>query len=231
MDGTSDQAASNWGNVYTPGDPNNVPLARSNFDPGHRVTLTATYDMPFARVVRPVVSVFYSGSSGRPYTLTYNNDANGDNRFTNDLVYIPTATDHADLYGRHLQRPARVRQRRPVPGGVHRPDHSAQRLPRAVAEHAGRPLRDPAAVQALQGGDHARRAQPAEHARLRRAACSSSSRSDRTRASATVPTTVTATAPLTGYNITSLTASNFTRFLRDDIRSRWQIQLGARVRF
>ena len=93
MDGTSDQAASNWGNVYTPGDPNNVPLARSNFDPGHRFTLMASYEMPFAKVVKPVVSVFYPGTSGRPYTLTYNNDANGDNRFTNDLVYIPTASD------------------------------------------------------------------------------------------------------------------------------------------
>ena len=28
MDGTSDQAASNWGNVYVPGDPNNPPLVR-----------------------------------------------------------------------------------------------------------------------------------------------------------------------------------------------------------
>ena len=46
-----------------------------------------------------------------------------------------------------------------------------------------------------------------------------------------VPTTVTATAPLTGYNISSLTATSFTRWLRDDLRSRWQIQLGARVRF
>ena len=43
MDGTSDQAASNWGNVYVPGDPNNAPLATSNFDPGHRFNLTATY--------------------------------------------------------------------------------------------------------------------------------------------------------------------------------------------
>ena len=28
--------------------PNNAPLARSNFDPGHRITLTASYDIPFA---------------------------------------------------------------------------------------------------------------------------------------------------------------------------------------
>ena len=40
MDGTSDQAASNWGFVYVPGNANDAPLARSNFDPGHRVTLT-----------------------------------------------------------------------------------------------------------------------------------------------------------------------------------------------
>ena len=46
-----------------------------------------------------------------------------------------------------------------------------------------------------------------------------------------IPTTVTATAPVTGYNITPITAVNFQRFLRDDLRSRWQIQLGARVRF
>ena len=46
-----------------------------------------------------------------------------------------------------------------------------------------------------------------------------------------VPTTVTAAAPVTGYNITPLTAVGFQRWLRDDLRSRWQIQLGARIRF
>jgi hypothetical protein len=46
-----------------------------------------------------------------------------------------------------------------------------------------------------------------------------------------IPTTVTASSPVTGYNITPITQPNFQRFLRDDLRSRWQIQLGARVRF
>ena len=31
--------------------------------------------------------------------------------------------------------------------------------------------------------------------------------------------------------ITTLVSQTFTRFNRDDLRSRWQIQLGARVRF
>jgi hypothetical protein len=43
--------------------------------------------------------------------------------------------------------------------------------------------------------------------------------------------TVTATSPLQGYNISAITAPTFQRFLRDDLRSRWQMQLGGRIRF
>ena len=37
MDGTSDQAASNWGNVYVPGDPEQPAAGAIDFDPGHRI--------------------------------------------------------------------------------------------------------------------------------------------------------------------------------------------------
>ena len=40
-----------WGFVYVPGNPNDAPLTRSNFDPGHRFTLTTTYDIPFPKSV------------------------------------------------------------------------------------------------------------------------------------------------------------------------------------
>ena len=43
--------------------------------------------------------------------------------------------------------------------------------------------------------------------------------------------TVTATAPLIGYNIGDDHRPTFRKFLRDDLRSRWQLQLGARLRF
>ena len=91
MDGTSDQAASNWGNVYVPGDPNDPPLVRSNFDPGHRISFSAAYDIPLYKEVKLTTSVFYSGQSGRPYTLTKSSDVNGDVRATNDLLYIPSS--------------------------------------------------------------------------------------------------------------------------------------------
>lgn len=93
LDGTSSQAASNWGNVYVPGDPNNPPLTRSNFDPGHRITLSGSYQIPMPADFSATISAFYSGQSGRPWSANFNGDVNGDARTTNDLLYIPSASD------------------------------------------------------------------------------------------------------------------------------------------
>lgn len=91
MDGTSSQAASNWGNVYVPGDPNHPPLARSNFDPGHRITASGSYDIPIGAGFSATASLFYSGQSGRPWSVLYATDYNGDIRGTNDLLFIPAS--------------------------------------------------------------------------------------------------------------------------------------------
>jgi len=88
-DGGSSQARSNWVNTYNLGDPNTVPVATSNFDPGHRITLSGMYQLPISRV--PVtLSAFYNGQQGRPYGFTFSNDVNGDGGATNDLLYIPS---------------------------------------------------------------------------------------------------------------------------------------------
>ncbi len=44
-------------------------------------------------------------------------------------------------------------------------------------------------------------------------------------------TVVTATNPLIGYNLATNMSPTFRKFLRDDLRSRWQMQLGGRIRF
>jgi hypothetical protein len=36
---------------------------------------------------------------------------------------------------------------------------------------------------------------------------------------------------VTNYNIGFLTSPTFQKFQRDDLRSRWQMQLGGRIRF
>jgi hypothetical protein len=93
MDGTSSQAASNWGNVYTPGDPNNPPLATSNFDLQHRIILSASYDIPVYKSFKVTTSFFYNGQTGRPYGDLFSGDVNGDGRTTNDLMYVPRSAD------------------------------------------------------------------------------------------------------------------------------------------
>ena len=177
------------------------------------------------------MSVFYSGQSGRPYTLTYNNDANGDNRVherprlhpdgDRPLTYSGgTYTDLLDFINGDECLAGYVGQIIP---------RNACRVP--WTEHARRPLRDPAAVQALSGGDHARRAQPDQHVRLGQRPVPVRRRSGRTRASARCRPRSPRRRRSPATTSRALTAPNFTRFLRDDLRSRWQIQLGARLRF
>ena len=103
LDGTSSQAASNWGNAYVPGDPNNPPLTRSNFDPGHRITASGSYQVPMPAGFTATASVFYSGQSGRPWSALYGNDYNGDGRSStssNDLLYIPASADEGYVFTR-----------------------------------------------------------------------------------------------------------------------------------
>jgi carboxypeptidase family protein len=92
-DGTSSQAASNWGNAYTQGNPNDVGLGRSRFAPGHRVILGVSRDFKLGSRVNLMLSGFYNGQNGRSYAFTYNGDWNGDGRTTNDLIYVPAAND------------------------------------------------------------------------------------------------------------------------------------------
>ncbi|MGE3189991.1 MAG: carboxypeptidase regulatory-like domain-containing protein, partial [Vicinamibacterales bacterium] len=91
-DGTSSQARSNWINVYTAGNLNDVPVATSNFDVRHRITLSTSYlfDLKAAHVT---ASVYYNGQSGRPYSYLFGSDVSSDGSTTNDLLYFPNPGD------------------------------------------------------------------------------------------------------------------------------------------
>ncbi len=99
LDGTSSQAASNWGNVYIGNDPNNPPVVRSNFDPGHRITISGGYDIPVGGGFTVTASAYYSGQSGRPWSANFASDFNADGRTTNDLLYIPARADEVTFTG------------------------------------------------------------------------------------------------------------------------------------
>ncbi|MBW8895751.1 MAG: hypothetical protein JF613_06165 [Acidobacteria bacterium] len=232
MDGTSDQAASNWGNVYTPGDPNNPPLARSNFAVGHRINASAARQFKLIKNTMATASVFYSGQSGRPYTLAFGRDVNGDGRGTNDLLYIPSsATDGSFTYTGGSYNDLLTF----VQGDDCLKKYIGQTIPRNACRAPWTNTLDGRIAVALpfkkvkaeitldafnlinlldsKGGQF-------KYASFNEITVIQP-----------VPTSVTAIAPLTGYNLSGLTSTTFSKFLRDDLRSRWQLQLGGRISF
>ena len=93
-DGTSSQALSNWRFVYVPGDINNAPEAYSNFDVAHRISAAFSYDLKVFGGASAILSLFYNGQSGRPYSVLFNTDVNADGTIGNDLIFVPASASN-----------------------------------------------------------------------------------------------------------------------------------------
>jgi outer membrane receptor protein involved in Fe transport len=87
--GASSTALSNWEFVQIVNDPNNPPLATSNYELRHRITAILAFNFDYGKHYRTSLAFFYSGNSGQPFTYLVNGDLNSDNRFSNDLLYVP----------------------------------------------------------------------------------------------------------------------------------------------
>ena len=99
-DGTSSQAISNWRNNEVPADPSNPPLSTSDFEVEHRFNAAFSYRLDWqGSPLRTTLSFFYNVQSGRPYSTVYNGDANGDGQFGNDLMYVPVSESEIILTG------------------------------------------------------------------------------------------------------------------------------------
>jgi hypothetical protein len=227
-DGTSSQAASNWGNAYTQGNPNDVGLGRSRFSPGHRIILAASYDLKLGSRANLMLSAFYNGQEGRSYAFTYNGDWNGDARFTNDLIYVPAENDPRVVF---------------ING-------TAADWERYVADDEG--LQKSRGQIMEKGASRA----PWTNALDMRAALGIPV--SRTKIEITfdmlnflnllnkdwgvvdnatfgdlnpLPVPTVNAAGQMVYNLANITRAGYVKFDRDDLRSRWQGQLGFRVRF
>jgi hypothetical protein len=70
---------------------NEEVASRSSYAIRNRFTAAASYRHFFFDDLKTEVSAFYEGRSGKPFSYVFDNDANGDGRFGNDLLYIPAA--------------------------------------------------------------------------------------------------------------------------------------------
>jgi outer membrane receptor for ferrienterochelin and colicin len=85
---TSSTSGSQWGNNNT-FNPNEEVSATSAYEIRDRFTAAVSWKKAFFGDYDTSVSMFYEGRSGRPFSYVFDNDANGDSRFGNDLLYIP----------------------------------------------------------------------------------------------------------------------------------------------
>ncbi len=90
-------AFGSWNNNQHPGDPNNPPLAFSDYSPGHRVFLTASYRKEYFKFGATTVSMFWEAFTNGNTSYTYATDLNGDGGTSNDLIYIPRSTDEMNF--------------------------------------------------------------------------------------------------------------------------------------
>ena len=85
---TSSQNTSNWNNAAIQTANENVAYD-SRYAFKHRFTGILTKQWKFFGDNKTSASVVYEGRTGRPYSLVFFNDANGDSRAANDLFYVP----------------------------------------------------------------------------------------------------------------------------------------------
>jgi hypothetical protein len=90
---TSSQALSNYQFEPLDGTIEQRNLRPSAFDRTHKITVTATADLPYGFNA----GLTYVGQSGTPYTWVVNGDVNGDGQFSNDPVFVPATKDQITL--------------------------------------------------------------------------------------------------------------------------------------
>ena len=216
-------ARSTWLNVYTPGDINNPPLAVSDFDLRHRVVLSGSYNFDL-RAADVTLSMYYNGQTGRPYSLNFGSDVNGDGSSTNDLLFYPTA-DQVTMTNFTYQDLVNFLEAGDcddvVPGAIVTRNNC--RLPwvntldfRAAVEVPVGRWRPEFTVDVLN---------------LLNLFDSSNGQVLYVPFSDILVANATETAGRYNYSLNAAARPGGTRFSRDDLRSRWQAQLGMRIRF
>jgi outer membrane receptor for ferrienterochelin and colicin len=86
---TSSTSGSQWGNINT-FHPNEEVNATSSYEIRDRFSAAISWKHDFFSDLDTTVSLFGESRSGKPFSYVFDNDANGDGRFGNDLLYIPT---------------------------------------------------------------------------------------------------------------------------------------------
>lgn len=222
----SSVALTSWQNVFSL-DQYNPPITRSDFDAGHRVNASASYEFGLGKGIRATISGFYSGQSGKPYSIFYTStDVNGDGVTFNDLFYMPTGTDGITYtngsYNDLLTFMQTEKCTKDAAGTV---------IGRNVCRAPWTNTLDGRFAVALPF----KKVKAEITLDMLNLINFFDSKGGQVRylnfnSLAVFAPTVTA-GRVTNINLATINNPTFSRYLRDDLRSRWQMQLGGRIRF
>ena len=231
LDAKSSQALSNWGNARTPGNPNNLPLAHSDFDVAHRLNLAASYRLGPAPSLQPDgVDVLQRPVGAALFDLYNNTDVNLDGQFFNDLLWVPnSASDVVVTNGTPQQLEDFIN------GDACLSESRGQIAERNCARQPFTNIVDIKFAAGVPAGrtnveltfdilnftnllnDEWGRYEFLDFQTLN---------------SVSMPTNrIDAATGKPIYNLASITSPTYRKFTIDNLRSRWQGQFGARVRF
>ena len=93
---TSSVSNSNW-QARASLDPNANETSNSAYLVKNRFNASLAWEKAFYKGYKTRVGLFYEGRTGKPYSWTFANDANGDGIFGNDLLYIPRSFGSGDV--------------------------------------------------------------------------------------------------------------------------------------
>jgi hypothetical protein len=93
---TSSVSNSNW-QARASLDPNANEVSNSAYLVKNRFNASLAWEKAFYKGYKTRIGFFYEGRTGKPYSWTFANDANGDGIFGNDLLYIPKAFGSGDV--------------------------------------------------------------------------------------------------------------------------------------
>jgi hypothetical protein len=228
-DGTSSVARSNWTTNPIGLDANHPPLTRSNYAAGNRINISGTVPIDFGRGFTSSASLYYNGQNGRPYAILFNGDANSDSITSNDLIFVPASADQVNVTNGTWEQLDAFLSSDPATR-----DHRGEIVPRNAARAPWSNQLDFRYALNVPTGSRAKVELTADVINLLNLLNKDWGwqywppfPSGRT----LIGYGGVSNGKYT-YNLNTLTSQSFTGvFDRSDLRSRWQAQFGARIRF
>ncbi len=197
---------------------------------GSRVNLALTVPIPMGASLRSSVSLFYNGQYGRPYSIGFSGDANGDVA-SQDLLFVPATADQVIVSGGTWEQLNTFLSNDPAAS-----QYRGQIMPRNAARSPWSNQLDFRYALTVPTGGRTKAEITFDVFNL----LNLLNKDWGWMYTAGFPGFAslvryggidTATGKMK-YDISTITSSTFAgTFYRDDLRSRWQAQLGARFRF